>query len=61
MNTDPALKSLVLDELEWEPMVDATHRAVSVRDGLVTLSGHAGSYWQKRAVNRRWRESRVSR
>jgi osmotically-inducible protein OsmY len=50
MNTDPALKSLVLDELEWEPMVDATHIAVSVRDGLVTLSGHAGSYWQKRAV-----------
>lgn len=50
MNTDPALKALVLAELEWEPMVDAAHIGVSVRDGLVTLSGHVESYWQKRAA-----------
>lgn len=50
MNADHALKALVLAELQWEPMVDAAHIGVSVRDGLVTLSGHADSYWQKRAA-----------
>lgn len=50
MNTDPALKAFVLAELEWEPMVDAAHIGVTVRDGLVTLTGHVESYWQKRAA-----------
>lgn len=52
MKTDPGLKADVLAELEWEPMVEATHIAVTVRDGLVTLSGHVESYWQKRAAEK---------
>lgn len=52
MNTDPGLKADVLAELEWEPMIDAAHIGVSVRDGLVTLSGHVESYWQKRAAEK---------
>lgn len=52
MNTDLALKSRVQAELEWEPMVDPAHIAVTVRDGLVTVSGHVESYWQKRAAER---------
>jgi osmotically-inducible protein OsmY len=50
MSADSALKALVLEELEWEPMVDAPHIGVTIHDGLVTLSGHADSYWQKRAA-----------
>lgn len=52
MNTDHALKAEVLAELAWEPMVDADHIGVTVRDGLVTLSGHVESYWQKRAAEK---------
>lgn len=52
MNTDHALKTEILAELAWEPMVDADHIGVTVRDGLVTLSGHAESYWQKRAAEK---------
>jgi osmotically-inducible protein OsmY len=50
MNIDHTLKSEVLAELEWEPMVNADHIGVSVRDGLVTLDGHVETYWQKRAA-----------
>ena len=50
MKADHALKADVLAELAWDPMVDADHIGVTVRDGLVTLTGHAESYWQKRAA-----------
>ena len=52
MNTDHTLKANVLAELAWEPMADADHIGVTVRDGLVTLSGHVESYWQKRAAEK---------
>ena len=32
--------------------MDADHIGVTVRDGLVTLSGHVESYWQKRAAEK---------
>jgi osmotically-inducible protein OsmY len=45
--TDSELQRAVLDELKWEPSINATHIGVSVKNGIVTLSGHVPSYWQK--------------
>jgi osmotically-inducible protein OsmY len=45
--SDSELQRTVLDELKWEPSVNATHISVSVKNGIVTLRGHVSSYWQK--------------
>jgi osmotically-inducible protein OsmY len=47
MRTDSELQRYVLDELKWEPSVDAAHIGVSVNDGIVTLSGRVSSYAEK--------------
>ena len=48
--SDLTLRQTVLDELEFEPSVDAAHIGVAVKNGVVTLSGHVGSYAQKLAA-----------
>jgi osmotically-inducible protein OsmY len=50
--TDSELQRDVLDELKWEPTVDAAHIGVAVKDGVVTLSGHVPSYAEKYAAER---------
>lgn len=45
--TDSELQEDVLHELEWDPSVDAAQIGVSVKDGVVTLSGHVPSYAEK--------------
>ncbi|MGZ3468779.1 MAG: BON domain-containing protein, partial [Isosphaeraceae bacterium] len=52
MKTDSELQREVLDELKWEPSVDAAHIGVSVKDGIVTLSGYVSSYWEKYAAEK---------
>jgi osmotically-inducible protein OsmY len=56
MKDDLKLQQRVIDELEFEPQVDAAHIGISVRDGVVTLSGHVSSFVEKftaeRAVRR---------
>ena len=52
MKTDSELQRDVLDELKWEPSVDAAHIGVSVKDGVVTLSGHVPSYAERFAAER---------
>jgi osmotically-inducible protein OsmY len=47
MKTDSELQRDVLDELKWEPSINAAHIGVSVKDGIVTLSGHVDSYWER--------------
>jgi osmotically-inducible protein OsmY len=37
----------VRDELQWDPDLDASDIAVSVKDGVVTLAGYVKSYTQK--------------
>jgi osmotically-inducible protein OsmY len=44
---DQALKQRVLDELAWQPGFDEAHISVTVRGGVVTLTGHVGSYAEK--------------
>jgi osmotically-inducible protein OsmY len=52
MKTDSELQRDVLDELRWEPSVDAAHIGVSAKDGVVTLSGHVSSYAEKFGAER---------
>jgi osmotically-inducible protein OsmY len=47
-----ALRTHVLDELDWAPNVDAENIGVAVSDGVVTLSGSVPSYAEKRAAER---------
>jgi osmotically-inducible protein OsmY len=47
MRSDIAIKRDVEAELRWNPDIDATDIAVSVKNGVVTLSGFVRSYAQK--------------
>ncbi|PAY21372.1 hypothetical protein CKO51_01985 [Rhodopirellula sp. SM50] len=44
MKTDAHLQRDVLDELEWEPSVDAAQIGVTAKGGVVTLAGHVPVY-----------------
>jgi osmotically-inducible protein OsmY len=47
MRSDSDIKKDVEDELKWDPDIDATDVAVSVKNGTVTLTGFMRSYAQK--------------
>ncbi len=47
MKTDTQLKDDILAELRWEPSINAEQIGVEVKDGVVTLAGHVGSYVEK--------------
>jgi len=49
---DSTLKRDIIDQLEFEPHVDANDIGVAVDDGIVTLTGHVPSYSQRIAVER---------
>ena len=50
--TDSSLQQAVLDELNWQPSVKAANIGVTAKDGVVTLTGHVGSYAEKWAAER---------
>lgn len=50
--SDSALRQDIIDELEFEPRVHAAHIGVAVEKGVVTLSGHVGSYAEKLAAEK---------
>jgi len=52
MKIDTVLKGEVLDELEWEPSINATRIGVAVKEGVVTLSGEVASYHEKLEAER---------
>jgi len=52
MKKDTNLRRDVLDELEWEPSIDATEIGVTARDGVVTLTGSVKSYAEKLTAER---------
>ncbi|MGS0998079.1 BON domain-containing protein [Rhodanobacter sp. FW102-FHT14D06] len=57
---DLSLRDSVLEELDFEPSVDASNIAVMAKDGVVTLTGHVSSYTQKIAAERAaWRVNGV--
>ncbi len=45
--SDKTLKHAVEEELDWEPSIDSEHIGVTAEDGVVTLSGHVGTYAEK--------------
>ena len=45
--TNTQLRQDVVDELEFEPSIDAASIGVAVDDGVVTLTGHVPNYAQK--------------
>jgi osmotically-inducible protein OsmY len=48
--TDQSLQQSVLEELAWDPSVSEAHIGVTARGGVVTLTGHVGSYAEKCAA-----------
>lgn len=50
MSDDKHLKQAVLDELKWEPSVNAAQIGVTTKDGIVTLMGSVESYAEKHAA-----------
>jgi len=52
MKTDAELQQDVMNELQWEPTIEAAEIGVAVKDGVVTLSGYVDSYIKKWAAER---------
>ena len=52
MKTSEQLKSDVEQELRFDPSVHAEQIGVSIRNGVVELDGHVGSYYEKWAAER---------
>jgi hypothetical protein len=46
MKTDSQIQQDVIDELRWEPPVDAIEIGVEVKNGIVTLAGHVSNTHQ---------------
>lgn len=52
MRTDAIIKEDVLNELDWEPSIDATEVGVTCIDGVVTLTGYMNTFTEKLAAER---------
>lgn len=52
MSWDNELQSQIVDELEWDTNLDASHITVSVKEGIVTLTGYVSSYIYKKNAER---------
>jgi osmotically-inducible protein OsmY len=50
MPNDHQLQRSVQAELDWDPSVAAAHIGVTASDGVVTLTGHVGSFVEKHAA-----------
>ena len=50
MTKDAKLRQHIIDELEFDPAIVATHIGVAVGDGIVSLTGHVASFAGKKAV-----------
>jgi osmotically-inducible protein OsmY len=47
MKTDTEIQKDVMDELKWEPFLNATEIGVAVKQGVVTLSGTVDTFLKK--------------
>lgn len=50
--TDQELRDGVIAALDWEPGIDASNIGVTVKSGVVTLSGHVPTYYQRHTAER---------
>ncbi len=61
MKTDAEIQKDVMDELKWEPILNATEIGVAVSNGVVTLSGYVDTFHKKSAAeNAAWRVKGVT-
>ena len=49
---DKTLRQFIIDELDFEPSIDAANIGVAVEKGVVTLTGHVANYGEKIAAER---------
>jgi osmotically-inducible protein OsmY len=52
MPDDPTLRAMVIEELKWDPSLDAAHIGVTAKNGVVTVSGFVESYAAKATAER---------
>ncbi len=52
MKTDAQIQQDVMEEMNWEPQLNATQIGVAVKDGIVTLSGTVDTYLKKRKAEK---------
>lgn len=52
MKTDLEIQKDVMEELQWDPYLNASEIGVSVKNGIVTLSGTVDSYLKKREIEK---------
>lgn len=52
MRTDTAIQEDILTEMKWQPILQAARIGVSVKEGIVSLSGTVDTYAQKIAAER---------
>lgn len=52
MKSDSQIQKDVMEELRWEPMLNAAEIGVTVKNGVVTLSGKVDSYPKKLAAEK---------
>jgi len=50
--SDKVLQEDIINELAWDPSVNATRIGVAVKDGVVTLTGHLDTFAEKEAAIR---------
>lgn len=50
--SDLTLRKTILEELEFQPDLNAAHIGVAVDNGVVTLSGHVSSYAEQISAER---------
>jgi osmotically-inducible protein OsmY len=47
---DITLRQNIIDELEFEPSIEAAHIGVAAENGVVTLTGHVSTYAEKNKI-----------
>jgi len=52
MKTDLEIQKDVMDQLRWQPILEAAEIGVSVKNGIATLSGQVNSYPKKLAAEK---------
>lgn len=52
MKSDKQLQDDVLNQLDWEPSIDASQIGVAAKDGVVTLTGRVPRYIEKMEAER---------
>ena len=50
MKSDLEIQKDVMDEIRWEPLLNASEIGVTVKSGIVTLSGIVNTYSKKLAA-----------